>query len=407
MNNSINNKIQELFDVTPSNVGVAFGKKMVNNEMTDELAFVFTVPKKLPIEEIPQNEILPSLIDVEGTSYRTDVYEVGEIKLIQCAPCYDWTINTPSNQNTIRPVKGGIQISSKNNSPGYPETTNQITVGTLGFIALDVETSAIVGVSNNHVLVNDAFYTNERSGGNNTIENELDDNVYQNGFDHSPSGTIGKVMRYVPISPTRANQVDGALFALYSNVVSFSESYLQYGLPMSAPMEFATTSEIDNALVGNYPLASSGRSTGPKIGTTCGLVTAALGMSSNVGPYHSNGSELTAFYNNLIMFTRENPSCLYPIYPGDSGSGLLANINGKWKIIGLCFAGSTNIGLASRIDLVASQLGIKAWDGTTKPFIDVNSKQVKAVLGASGDKILNCNGRTYWQVGSDRNTNYC
>ena len=50
----------------------------------------------------------------------------------------------------------------------------------------------------------------------------------------------------------------------------------------------------------------------------------------------------------------------------DSGSALAAYIDGVWKIIGLCFAGSTYYGMACRIDNVAAQLNISAWDGTTK-----------------------------------------
>jgi hypothetical protein len=409
MNTTINEKIKELFEATPNEISVAFGKKTVNNELTGELAFMFMVPKKLPLNEIPENEILPSTIDVDGLTYKTDVVEVGEIKLVACDTntinhCFGWVSTPPENQNVIRPIKGGIQISSQNNSPGFP---TQITVGTLGFIAIDSETSALVGVTNNHVVVRDSFYTNERPGNNTIVANELDDNVYQNGFSHANGSAIGKVIRYVPISQTVANQVDGALIALYSDGVSFTESYQQFGLPIANPMEFATTSEINNALAGDYPLASSGRSTGAKIDNPCGLVMNGLGGISYVGPYHSNNTDITVLFDNLILFTRENVDCNYPIYPGDSGSGLLAYINGQWKIIGLCFAASQNIGFACRIDQVASQLGITSWDGTTKPFIDVNSKQVKAVRGTTGNKTINCNGRTYWQFGTDNNTNYC
>lgn len=409
MNSTINEKIKELFESTPKNISVAFGKKSVAGELTGELAFMFMVPEKLPLSEIPENEILPSTVVIGDDTYKTDVIEVGEIKLIACdsttnSSCYSWQSVPPSNQNTIRPIKGGIQISSHNNSLNYPSS---ITVGTLGFIAIDAETSALVGVSNNHVLVKNAFYTGERNVNGATIENEIGDNVYQNGFDHSTGGTIGKVIRYVPLSKIELNQVDAALFAIQSNVVSNSQSYLQHGLSISTPMPFASTVEIDNALTGNYRLASSGRSTGAKMNSPCGLVVNSLGAITYVGPFHDNGSEETPLFNDLIAFTRENHDCPYPIYPGDSGSSLLANINGTWKIIGLCFAGSNTMGYACRIDHVASQLGIQSWDGTSKPFIDIDSIDIKAVPGGSTDKTIECNGTTYWQIGSANNTNFC
>jgi hypothetical protein len=172
-------------------------------------------------------------------------------------------------------------------------------------------------------------------------------------------------------------------------------------------MPFASTSEINNALVGDYPLASSGRSTGAKMNSPCGLVVNSLGAITYVGPFYDNGGYETPLFNDLIAFSRENADCNYPIYPGDSGSGLLANIDGTWKIIGLCFAGSNTMGYACRIDHVASQLGIQSWDGTSKPFIDINSIDIKAVLGTSTDKTIDCSGTTYWQMGSANNTNFC
>ena len=123
MNSNINEKIKELFEATPKNISVAFGKKSVGGELTGELAFMFMVPQKLPLNEIPENEILPLSVIVDGESYKTDVVEVGEIKLLACDSnsnnsCYGWQTTPPSNQNAIRPIKGGIQISSHNERHG-------------------------------------------------------------------------------------------------------------------------------------------------------------------------------------------------------------------------------------------------------------------------------------------------
>jgi hypothetical protein len=51
-------------------------------------------------------------------------------------------------------MKGGISITSANNLG---------KVGTLGFIAVDNAKNALVGVTNNHVVVGTAFYTNYRT----------------------------------------------------------------------------------------------------------------------------------------------------------------------------------------------------------------------------------------------------
>lgn len=414
MNKAINDKIQELFQATPNDISVCYGRKITDGKYTDELAFVFMVEKKLPLDQIPEDKILPSTINIEGVTYKTDVIATEEFKLItaptcstpnptvqnQCYLYSPFTTASSPNSSRIRPLKGGIQVTSANLAG---------SVGTLGFLALDTTTSALVGVSNNHVLVKNAFFTNERVGNNTTIQNELDDNVYQNGNYIESDDLIGKVMRYVPISAVKPNQVDGALIALYSDTVSNAESYLQFGLPTTLPMEFATTTEINNALTGNYPLASSGRTTGAKIsGTACAIAMHGLNTTSYIS-FKNNGANVTTLFNQLITFSRVDPTCPYPVYSGDSGSALLAFIKGQWKIFGLVFAlsGDGMLGVACRIDQVASQLGIKPWSGIAVPFINVDSKQVKAVYNTSGEKLLNCGGKVYWQVGNDNNTNYC
>jgi len=101
------------------------------------------------------------------------------------------------------------------------------------------------------------------------------------------------------------------------------------------------------------------------------------------------------------------PDCLYPIYPGDSGSGLISNIGGVDKIVGLCFAGSSTLGIASRIDEVVSQLGIQSWSGSTPNFIDLSSKKLVTTGGLSSEKTITCSGQTLWQVGLINSISTC
>jgi hypothetical protein len=86
---------------------------------------------------------------------------------------------------------------------------------------------------------------------------------------------------------------------------------------------------------------------------------------------------------------------------------LIADYSGTWKIIGLCLAGSTNYGLACRIDNVATQLGIEAWDGSAKNYIDFASQDIITVTGTSSDATIVCDGKTYWQIGAGLTNNPC
>ena len=368
---SIKQKIQELFDSTPDNIGVSYGRKISNGEFTGEIGITFTVETKLPLGEIPEDQVLPSSVTIDGVDYVTDVVQVGKIQALACDPttlnnCYGWQTTPPGNRGSIRPLKGGISITSFN---------KQDAVGTLGFIAVDTVTQALVGVTNNHVVIKDAFYTSDRNI-NGIIENEMSDNVYQPGeiYPPSPSAKIGEVLRYVPMNLSGNNKVDGALFSVASGDISNTESIKQYGLSYTAAMPFASTAEINGLLTTNPSVYSSGRTTGAKGEGLCTLVISQIGYTTIVGGYKLQGALQNVTFTDCIVFTRTNPDCSYPVYPGDSGSALIASFGGTWKIIGLVFAGSEFEGVACRIDEVASQLGIEAWNGSAKNYVNLASK---------------------------------
>jgi hypothetical protein len=418
-------------------VGVGWGNKISDKQHTGERAIIFNVTKKRPLSEIPEEEHLPSTVEIDGITYKTDVVEVGEITLFACTTetlnnCYSWTQQPftvdgsqayggqnipPPNRGVIRPMQGGISIAS-NNTLGH--------VGTMGFIAVDNGKNALVGVTNNHVVVGTAFYTNYRSV---TNSNEFQDIYYQpgeGGFQGNPDYVVGEVVRYVPINPQPSlNKVDGALVTIDPSKVTNAESYKLYGTSILTPMPFATTAELNNLLTTNPPLASSGRTSGVKQGSPCGLkitqINANLALSVTTNPttgqpeggYNLNGTPTGASFSSTIEFIRNSPDqttygqCPYPIYPGDSGSALAAYIGGVWKIIGLVFAGSTFYGYACRIDEVATQLNISAWDGTTKNYFNTGSRAYKTTIGGNTNKTLTCSSNIYWQVGTTSLTNPC
>lgn len=398
---AINDKIKELFESTPEDIGVGYGFKIVGGEYTNEKSIVFTVKKKLPLDQIPEDQLLPSTIEIDGVVYKTDVFEVGEVKALAACPtsvvnsCYAWQNTPPANRNTVRPLKGGLSIAS-GLIQGY--------VGTLGLIAVDTATQALVGLSNNHVIVKNAFFTSDQdiSGG---LENELCDPVFQTGENQpSPANqSIGRVIKYAPFIRSGYNYLDAAVCSVNSDAIDIEESFKQFGLNYPDPMPFATTEEIDTLLSTDPELYSSGRTSGVKGPGPCRLRTFSVGSNVNVGGYHYQGGWTSMFFYlsfaDVIGFSRYNINCEYPIAPGDSGSALIADFDGTWKIIGLCFAGSQYVGYACRIDRLATTLGIEAWDGTAKNFIDPTSVQYKTVPGGSSDINIECDGETYWQIG--------
>lgn len=408
----IKNKLNELYQNTPDYVGVGYGHKTIKGVETSDKSIVFTVPKKKPLNEIPFNEHLPEFIEINGTIYRTDVIEIGKVVPMIDYPicdnplispnCYTWTplgtVNPP-NRQTYRPLIGGVSLTAQRLIG---------KVGTLGLIVVDSISQKLVGLTNNHVVVQDPSYTSYRNL-NSTIVNEYKSSAYQNG-EVVPSVTtrIGEVVRYVPIkSQPELNTVDGALVSLCANTVSNITSFKQLGINYNQPMPFATTAEIDSLVATPRTILSSGRTSGVKSGN-CGLKIKMLGASQAVYgyPLQDTGNRPISF-NSLIVFTRLSEGCNFPIYGGDSGSVLIADFDGVYKIIGLNFAGSSQVpgsttdigqfGYACRIDNVAFELGIEAWDGTPKNTVSTIEKVITP--GGSPNKTIIVDGKTYWQVG--------
>jgi hypothetical protein len=413
----------------------------------------------------------------EGETISTQlVYAPGEVATTACSStCYQgeypWAfyVGGPiqpyssytnlANRQTQRPLKGGVSITSTSHSTPF---TNAGSVGTMGLLCLDSASGALVGLTNNHVVVRDAHYTSQRTYVNpqneynlndssNTIQGDL---VYQTGESQpvNPTGPnkIGRVLRYVPIytsasivaNPTLINKVDAAIFSINCTSSNGSQivpltSIEQSGLSYTASMDFASTAEIDNLLNNNYEFYSSGRTTGPKgsPNTLCPL--RMFSYTSFPIAYPLQGTPTLSYFTDVIAYIKPsdsssyNPStanpnvqvCPYPVWGGDSGSTLIANIGGSWKVIGLVFAGNgipynsnlgyqvaSTIGFACRIDQVASQLKIKPWQqgfSYTIPLVDEDTIEYITISGSNSNSTLTCSGSTYYQVGLTEKHNIC
>jgi hypothetical protein len=487
---SIKEKVTSIFNSTPADINVGFGYKIKDGKLTDELAFSYLVQKKKSKNELSEHEILPDTIIHDGKEYKTDVIEIPDVQPFGAFcygtgteppnNCFSFTnpSTPPSNRNYLRPIKGGIGIS-----PAFGNNN----AGTLGFVAVDIATQGLVGVTNNHVAIaslNDPFFTGERNLNTPFIYNELFPvNEFQNPATCDvgvtiPPYKIGRSLRYkplyrpavlldsngVPVVPTTyisapygVNYVDGALISLKQTdsngqpIIDINESWKQEGLPqITTPPTFASLSELNSMVGGGTPptnipfsnteIISAGRTTGPKQGS-CSLRLHLLTCTVTVGGYNLQGSPQPVVFEDQMSVVRVNNSndlCILPAYGGDSGSAVFAQFGGIWKIIGILFAGGvwnienplaptnpinpfdplaptqsytpTCIGYASgagtsyftfinKITNVASALGIEAWDGTAKPFVDPNSIQYVSTCGASFETTLTCSGDTYWQVG--------
>jgi hypothetical protein len=408
----IKDKLHELtLNKSEDCVSVEYGYKEVNGILTDEKSIIFTFVKKKPISEIPINEVIPSHIELNGDTIRTDVKE-GENYLTADVACpssfYSWSSDsslnptgatTPPQRFNVRPLKGGLEIH--NQAENF--------LGTMGFIAVDKETNSLVGVTNGHVMCDIFFGASEPNRG----EYSVFDNKMGQPYGFSTGIQVGVTKRYVPIySLPYINYVDGAIFTLDASVVDLNQSYKYDGLSFTNPPPFATTEEIDNLINNNWNFYSVGRTTGAKGEGETKLKFLSYANISVLNYITSTTQRSSVFYDciSYIASASTTPTgdrCFWPINSGDSGSALLADINGVVKIVGLSFAGSRpsgssrfTIGRACRIDKVAEQLNIEAFTGQTVNFSDRNNPLFHYEIGSSPLSAVTINGNKYYQVGT-------
>jgi hypothetical protein len=414
--NTLQQYIKTLLTNSPSGVhGIIYGPKKKNGNLTNQDSLIYFVEKKLPVSEIPENEIIPKNINISNKQYVTDVVQMKQFVLNQCYDLSDQAV--VYLQTKQRPLSGGLEIS---NLAGWKDTGSGFTIsyGTLGFFAVDNTDGTLVGVTNNHVIVNDAFVNTEKNplSALSTIFDKItilssqrNPSVLQFGSAignvNLNTDSIGVPKRYVPISQYQYNTVDAALIAINPSTVN-SSSASQAELLNSFAMPFATTNEVTSLSSNSTTIYNVGRTTGPK-GTNCPLVVYGSG-SVNVRFIRQNASTLITM-SDVFVYHFTDLSNL-PIYGGDSGSAIIGNFGGTYKIVGLAFAGDTNediynptstYGVACRIDNIAQQLNISAWNGNSTNFNDLNTDNLLKIYRPLNDTRTNIqyNGKTYYQAG--------
>lgn len=414
-------------DTDDNVVGVGYGLKTVNGEFTDEMSVVFTVEKKLPVEELTKEQLLPKEIVVNGETISTDVVQ-GKFKLMGISDCipsfYNWRTVPPTNRNEQRPLDCGISCGNFTNtgvlhtSTGYYNLKN--FVGTMGLLAKDNATNSLVGVTNHHVIIFDAFIATDRAitGTNSTIINNAKGDVVtqpNEAIKHGLDFAIGTVKKYYPVRkpgvyPYIYNLIDVALLTLDEGYINYLTSFHQHNL-IDSSYPWATTLEI-NALTTNTLLFSSGRTTGAK-GEGITKLRPTQFLNGVTSYYSLQGEEEPVYYNDLIEFVATTitsgtitDTCYDPIFSGDSGSALIADIGGTKKVIGLVFAGmvdpiteKTTSGIACRIDNIATLLNISAWNGEAISYSNPAGTMELTVNGLDDREYIDDGGNRYWQIG--------
>jgi hypothetical protein len=284
---------------------------------------------------------------------------------------------------------------------------------------------------------NVAYFHGLASTGTNTYVNLVAD--YWNNY-----WRIGTFKRYIPYKLSANTVVDCAIFDL-SNVftqlvtTSFTTtggrlqvarnaqvadpftSWTILGFPHTQRyFPFATTQEINNLINISTPeIFIAGRSSGARgLGQAlnanlsiyrdndCQFRVAQTNFqASMLDGKRSDNTDLTTNFNNCLRIVYRNCS-QPPLQGGDSGSAVLANINGIWKIIGLVFASvesGTLAGslIASRIDEIAPLLQIEPYMGQPLQPQPTSFGAAESLIIRNKQSLTNFiyNGKTYFQAG--------
>jgi hypothetical protein len=312
----------------PNVVGVGVGYKWVDGASTNEVSVVVMVKRKLPLEALPSQAVLPQRID----GVPVDVVQVGLIRALQ------------SPTDRYRPAPGGVSIGHY-----------QITAGTFGSVVRDRASGARLILSNNHVLANS----------NDAV---IGDPILQPGpYDGGSPATdqIARLERFCPIEFTvspgtcsLASLYAGIGNAVASAVGSSHRLQVYQARPQAANLVDAAVArplndgDILDEIMGigdvsgtlpatlGMPVRKSGRTTGFTTGEI-NLLDATVDVSYGAG-------KVARFENQLVAGAMSQG--------GDSGSLLVAG--DSLQAVGLLFAGSNETTIFNPIQAVLDCLNI-------------------------------------------------
>ncbi|HHW40886.1 MAG TPA: hypothetical protein GXX19_07030 [Syntrophomonadaceae bacterium] len=313
----------------PNVVGVGLGYKKRGREDTEEMAVIFFVDKKLPVEALAVDEVIPKKIG----RCCTDVIEVGEMRFL-------------GRTERMRPAQPGVSIGHF-----------KVTAGTFGAVVRDRKTGELFILSNNHVLAN---ATDGRDG-----KSRIGDPIYQPGsYDGgTKDDVIGHLERFVPITrfsrDVECNIAAMGVRAANAVIRSFRPDYRVRLERQGATnlVDCALARPVDDKAiipeiidigkingVGEIRPGLQVKKSGRTSGLTQGKVI-AIHVSLNVTMGHS--SDVVRFHEQVMTEMKS--------LGGDSGSLILDMEN---RAVGLLFAGSEEHTVCNPIQTVLDQLGV-------------------------------------------------
>jgi hypothetical protein len=338
----VKQRVRDQLVSMPGVHGVGVGSKFVSGARTDELAITVFVHKKLPLNALSAEQVIPA--EIEGI--RTDVVES------PFAECLDDT-------GRYRPLVGGSQLEYTTTEHPTPNSTvTHFNAGTLGCIARAKKTGKNVILTNGHVAAgcgdpSIAINAGKRLG-------QPDDVSDCTCCSKCWATVVGTVID-AKINP------DAGLIQI-DKCIDVSPNIREIG----AIQGVLTTPQI-NALEGQRVQVRGAKTASIKFGTVHGVSV----DDTSICRERDDAASVTRPYTHAIRVDADTNNMFGQ--RGDSGSAVL-DMSGN--LVGLLFAGVVGIGSApshgvvARIDDILSQFQT-AWD------LEIITAQNAATFGVS------------------------
>jgi len=272
----------------------------------------------------------------------------------------------PPHDERHRPLLGGISA--------IEETS---TACTLGVVVRDSSDQRLVALTNNHCagLLYDPAYKVPTYGSLSVVGiSMMQPSPYDGGVGADIYGVVKRsIAMQFGTTGGASNLVDCSISTIGVDDADYPILELDDGpFPFGAKALYSVGQQV----------SKSGRTTGntPPPTTTVTSKNAVVNVDYSGGIGGDNN--LAPFTNQIFCSAASRFS-----QGGDSGSAIVAFISGRWRIIGLYFAGNATgtLGVCCPIEEVESILNVEMWDGSV-------------VLPYNTSEYVTVNGRLYQRV---------
>jgi hypothetical protein len=316
-------------------IGIGYGLKEKSGKTTYDDAIIILVDKKLPINMVKKQDLIPH--DIED--YKTDVIEIGELNFFEDSS----TVRI----SKMRPAKPGVSIGHY-----------KITAGTFGAVVKDKKTGELLILSNNHILANISNGNDNRAKPGDVI---LQPGVYDKGV--MPNDIIAHLERFIPIEKKEGKSE--CPFAIIVERISNSLLHIfkpNYNLKF---LKEGTDNIVDCAVAKpvssnfiNEEIFDIGKVKGcrdaevgmkiQKSGRTSGITTGRIRAIDATVEVKMSETEVAVFSDQFVTDAISKP--------GDSGSLVLDMDN---NAVGLLFAGSDQATVCNKITNIMDALEVE------------------------------------------------